>query len=113
MVLLEAQACGKPVVAGLSGGTIETMSVPDTGRVVSCDKPQRMAALVIELLSNPTQVERMGARARQWVVEQFDWRALCDQATLIFRRPSTDPRRNTPVSAELISGKRKRARACA
>ena len=32
MVLLEAQACGKPVLAGTSGGTSETMRIPETGR---------------------------------------------------------------------------------
>jgi phosphatidylinositol alpha-1,6-mannosyltransferase len=86
MVLLEAQACGKPVVAGVSGGTAETMSIPHTGRVVCCDQPPRLAALVIELLTDCSQVERMGARARQWTVEHFDWRALSDRAALIFQR---------------------------
>ena len=43
MVLLEAQACGRPVLAGASGGTAETMRVPETGRVVPCDRPQELA----------------------------------------------------------------------
>jgi phosphatidylinositol alpha-1,6-mannosyltransferase len=86
MVLLEAQACGKPVVAGASGGTAETMSVPLTGRVIPCEVPHGLATLVIELLTDHTQRERMGARARQWVVENFDWSALSDRAAVIFRR---------------------------
>ena len=37
MVLLEAQSCGKPVIAGASGGTAETMQPGETGYVVPCD----------------------------------------------------------------------------
>ena len=39
IVLLEAQACGKPVVAGAAGGTAETMSMPQTGFVVPANRP--------------------------------------------------------------------------
>ena len=39
MVLLEAQACGKYVVAGNSGGTKETMRVGETGYVIDCSSP--------------------------------------------------------------------------
>jgi phosphatidylinositol alpha-1,6-mannosyltransferase len=86
MVLLEAQACGKPVVAGSSGGTTETMSIPQTGRVICCEEPHALAVLVSELLSNPAQLERMGAAARRWVLEHFDWDTLSNRAAGIFQR---------------------------
>jgi phosphatidylinositol alpha-1,6-mannosyltransferase len=53
MVLLEAQACGKPVIAGASGGTAETMRIPETGLVVPCDGPEALADAVVELLDDP------------------------------------------------------------
>jgi phosphatidylinositol alpha-1,6-mannosyltransferase len=80
MVLLEAQACGKPVVAGASGGTAETMRVPDTGLVVSCENPGPLAAQLVELLPDRERLARMGHAGRQWVVERFDWAALGRQA---------------------------------
>jgi phosphatidylinositol alpha-1,6-mannosyltransferase len=86
MVLLEAQACGKPVVAGASGGTAETMSIPDTGRVVCCDGPNELAALVADLLADESLRRHMGERARQWVLERFDWDVLSKQAALLFRQ---------------------------
>jgi phosphatidylinositol alpha-1,6-mannosyltransferase len=86
MVLLEAQACGKPVVAGTSGGTEETMQIPDTGRVVDCRGPDRLAALLVELLSQPHVLARMGDAARLWVAERFAWPRLTSQAREIFRR---------------------------
>jgi len=80
IVLLEAQACGKPVLAGASGGTRETMDVPHTGRVVTCESSDDLAKMVVLLLRSPDLRARMGERARRWVVERFDWEALTRQA---------------------------------
>lgn len=80
MVLLEAQACGKPVVAGASGGTAETMSIPETGLVVDSENSSLLAATVIELLSDRQRRESMGHRARSWVEQRFEWEALAAQA---------------------------------
>lgn len=85
MVLLEAQACGKPVVAGDSGGTSETMRIPETGRVVNCDTPEPLAKLIIEMLADPARLQEMGVRGRAWVCEKFDWEALASQAAELFR----------------------------
>ncbi len=84
MVLLEAQACGKPVLAGASGGTAETMKIPDTGRVLSCDGPDELAPAVAELLTDPDRRARMGRAARAWAVERFDWSSLARQAAEVF-----------------------------
>lgn len=84
MVLLEAQACGRPVLAGASGGTAETMEIPETGRVVPCDGPDELAAMVIDLLSDRRRLDRMGQAARQWAVEQFDWESLGRRAEQMF-----------------------------
>jgi phosphatidyl-myo-inositol dimannoside synthase len=84
MVLLEAQACGRPVLAGASGGTAETMRVPETGRIVPCDGPQALARVLKELLRQPDLLERMGAAGREWVVDRFDWSALVRQAASVF-----------------------------
>jgi phosphatidylinositol alpha-1,6-mannosyltransferase len=86
MVLLEAQACGRPVIAGASGGTAETMRVPETGRVVDCSTPAALAALVAEWLADPPLLARMGRAARAWAVENFDWSSLARQAEELFRR---------------------------
>jgi phosphatidylinositol alpha-1,6-mannosyltransferase len=85
MVLLEAQACGKPVIAGDSGGTAETMKVPQTGRIVDCTSADRLAVVVAELLADAGQRERMASAAREWVVAQFDWLSLSQRAARLFR----------------------------
>jgi phosphatidylinositol alpha-1,6-mannosyltransferase len=80
IVLLEAQACGKAVVAGNSGGTAEALRTPGTGRIVSCDDPEELSSVVVELLMDSELRSRMGKAGREWVVERFDWSILSQQA---------------------------------
>lgn len=84
MVLVEAQACGKPVIAGDSGGTRETMHLGETGRIVDCTSPSPLAAAVLDLLGDSDRRAAMGQAARAWAVAQFDWETLALQATQIF-----------------------------
>jgi phosphatidylinositol alpha-1,6-mannosyltransferase len=84
MVLLEAQACGKPVLAGDSGGTGETMDSPRTGMTLDCSASEPLAAAVLDLLQDPARRARMGVAARQWTVNHFDWDALASQAAELF-----------------------------
>lgn len=86
IVLIEAEACGRPVVAGRSGGTADTMSVPATGELVSCDSPEPLAQMVADLLEDAGRREAMGACGRQWAVEHFDWSVLTAQARRIFEQ---------------------------
>jgi phosphatidylinositol alpha-1,6-mannosyltransferase len=80
MVLVEAQACGRPVLAGASGGTRETMDIGKTGVVVPCEKADSLATEVTRLLLDREGLEEMGKAARPWVVEHLDWNALSRQA---------------------------------
>jgi len=86
MVLVEAQACGRPVLAGDSGGTAETMKQRETGRIVDCTKPEPLAAALIDLLSDPQRLDAMGSAGRHWVVSQFDWTELAKQAAQLFAK---------------------------
>lgn len=84
LVLLEAQACGRPVVTGLSGGTTETMSLGATGEAVDCTDAQSLATKLISLLEDRTRLERMGVAARKWTVDHFDWSSLASRAPQVF-----------------------------
>lgn len=84
MVLLESQACGRPVLAGDSGGTAETMSLGETGEVVNCDTPDQLALRLIQLLLDRDRLDQMGRAGRAWVAEHFDWTALSQQAAALF-----------------------------
>lgn len=88
MVLVEAQACGKPVVAGDSGGTRETMEVGVTGHIVDCALVDPLAECIAELLLNPLECKAMGVRARQFVQQRFDWTALTEAAMQLYTTES-------------------------
>ncbi len=83
MVLLEAQACGKPVIAGASGGTAETLT-DGTGSVVNCDEHHELEKLVSEVLSDRPKLEAMGQCGRAWVQEKFDWPKVAAGAGEVF-----------------------------
>ena len=102
MVLVEAQACGKAVIAGASGGTRETMQPGRTGLIVPCEGPDRLAEAVIELLTDELRRETMGHSARQWALAQFDWSSLAQQAATILgieRQPSRRQQREPVCTA--------------
>ncbi|QDT34645.1 glycosyltransferase family 4 protein [Thalassoglobus polymorphus] len=84
MVLLEAQASGRPVLAGDSGGTAETMDIDKTGVIADCTSPEPLAEAILKLLNDEARREQMGREARGWVVSQFDWSALARQAGELF-----------------------------
>lgn len=79
MVLLEAQSCGKPVLAGDAGGTRETLT-EQTGVTVDCTSPEPLARAVIELLQNENRLKQMGLAGREHVTKRFSWKGLAEQA---------------------------------
>lgn len=87
IVLLEAQACGKAVLAGRSGGTVEAIQSGVTGELVPCEQPEPLAEAIVGLLSDPERRRAMGAAGRAWVLGRFDWPVLQRQATQMFSRP--------------------------
>ena len=92
MVLLEAQACGKPVIAGASGGTAETMRIPESGWVVPCEGPDELAKAVGSLLADAPRRKRMGMAAREWVLGRFDWGPLSREAAELLGLLAADVR---------------------
>lgn len=86
MVLVEAQSCGKPVIAGDSGGTAETMRVGESGLILDCTTADQLVEVIPKLLLDETLRVRMGAAGRQFVVENLDWEPLAAQALAIFQQ---------------------------
>jgi phosphatidylinositol alpha-1,6-mannosyltransferase len=84
MVLVEAQACGKPVIAGDSGGTAETMLLGETGFIVDCTHPEQLANRVNKLLGDSVTRQKMGQAGRLHVQQTLDWAVLSEKLSLHF-----------------------------
>ena len=71
MVLVEAQACGKPVIAGNSGGTSETLMEGATGFIIDCSSPEVICAALPEVLNNSKKQDSdyIASHAKQ----TFNW----------------------------------------
>lgn len=73
LVYLEAGACGKPVVAGRSGGVPEAVVDGVTGLLVNPLSEEETAAAIIHLLTHPQLARTLGKNARHRLEQQFQW----------------------------------------
>ena len=86
MVLVEAQAAGKAVIAGDSGGTAETMKLGETGLVVDCTQPARIAEAIINLKEATDAGQFRAETCRQHIMTNLTWEKHAEQAVGEFRR---------------------------
>lgn len=70
--LLEAMACGRPVVAINVGGVVELVEVGTSGLLLGPGDWEGVGNAIIDLLSRPMDLTEMGRMARQRVVQSFD-----------------------------------------
>lgn len=71
--VLEAQACGLPVVVGDSGGAPDTMRDGLTGHLVDGRDVGGIAAAVSDLLVDRDKAGAWGLAGREHVTEHFQW----------------------------------------
>lgn len=69
--VLEAMACGRPVIASSSGGALDVIEHGITGICVPAQSPQRLTDALRMVLCDREQREQMGQLARKRVVEGF------------------------------------------
>lgn len=69
--LLEAMACGRPVVATRVGGVPDVVRDGETGRLVARGRADEMSAALIDLLQSPGRVSQLGAAGRRVAEREF------------------------------------------
>lgn len=75
VVLLEALACGTPVVASAVGGIVDVVA-PEVGRLVPPADAGALADAICEVLAIPGDWAAMSRAARQRAVTEYDWERI-------------------------------------
>jgi glycosyltransferase involved in cell wall biosynthesis len=73
LTVVEALACGTPVIATRTDGLKELIADGQNGVLVEYGRPEEMAAAICKLLSNDEARERMGRNARQSAAKLPSW----------------------------------------
>lgn len=71
LVLMEALAHGKPVVAARVGGVSDVVQNCESGLLVAPESPTELADAIVELYENPARAAAMAERGRAHIVAQF------------------------------------------
>jgi glycosyltransferase involved in cell wall biosynthesis len=82
--VLEAQACGLPVVATAVGGTPEIVVDGVTGVLVSPHDPAALAGAIVRLLRDPDLRRRMGRAGRERVRQRFSCEQMVGQTQALY-----------------------------
>ncbi len=82
--LVEAQACGLPVVAANFGGFPEVVNTDTTGVLVPPRDVAALAAAVNTLLQDPARLTAMAAAAPNWAA-QWSWSAVVNRVEAAYR----------------------------
>ena len=77
-VILEAQACGLPVVVSDSGGPKELVQDTANGLITKSHDEEDFARAIRALVTNPALRERMGKSARNSVIDR-SWPSAFDR----------------------------------
>lgn len=84
IAVLEALACGRPVVATPVGGVPEAVD-DHVGRLVRPDDPEQLAGVLTSLFAARAQRAAMGEAARQRACEQFSSRRFREQIDTLYQ----------------------------
>jgi glycosyltransferase involved in cell wall biosynthesis len=89
MVVLEAMALGKPVVATAVGGTGDAVVHEETGLLVPSGDHAAMAAALLRLADAPDLAARLGARAKERQAALFSAERMVDDYARLFESFAT------------------------
>jgi glycosyltransferase involved in cell wall biosynthesis len=84
MVLLEAMAAGKPVIASGLGGPRESVENGVTGLLVPPNNPEHLARAILTLLNDPERMIRMGKAGATRVRERFSAERMVRQLEALY-----------------------------
>ena len=89
MVLLEALALKRPVIASGVGGIPEVVAHGISGFLVGPDNPTELAAALGELIQDRMKAMALGRAGREQVEREFDASLMANRTAALYRTLAT------------------------
>ena len=86
IVLLEANTCGKPVIASNINGIKEVVTHGYNGFLCNPYNPEHIAESINRLFSDPDLMKKVGENGRQRVIEKYDWAIIAQQTETLYQQ---------------------------
>lgn len=85
IVYLEANACGKPVIGGRSGGVTDAVIDGETGFLVDPLNINQIAEALVKLLTDSELARKLGEEGRKRVERELNWQEMARKIKGIIR----------------------------
>ena len=104
LAVLEAMASGTPVIASRTGGLPEIIRDGETGFLVPPGDVSALRERLEQLLRDQPLARRLGANARQDVLERFTWAKVANRCLEAYQQVTT-PHRSLRLAASPRAGR--------
>jgi glycosyltransferase involved in cell wall biosynthesis len=85
LVLVESMACGTPVVATITEGSVDIISDGIDGLLVPQNDVEALSRAICKVVLNVDLRKKMGENARKKVVEHFSWEKIGERLNTLYR----------------------------
>lgn len=93
IVPVEAMACGRPVVGTAVGGLLDTVVPGVTGELVPPRRPDLLAPVLRDLLTDPGRRARYGAAGAERAMSTYRWEQVAAATEHVYERVASEPAR--------------------
>jgi glycosyltransferase involved in cell wall biosynthesis len=97
--VLEASACGVPVLVSRVGGLPETVRDEVTGLIVPPEDVEAATAGLLRLVSDSALRAKLGKNGRDFVIQNYDWRKNIERMEGVFQSVA----KSSPIAPAPIS----------
>ena len=86
VALIEAAACGLPIVATEVGGNYEVVNAPHGGQLVPVSNPESLATALIAVLTDSARLTEMQRAARAHALQRFSLDQMVDRYLALYEK---------------------------
>ncbi|MCD6249484.1 MAG: glycosyltransferase [candidate division Zixibacteria bacterium] len=97
VAVLEASACGRPVIASRVGGVPEVLRHGETGLLVPPGDVDALTEAIVALASDREKCRAMGEAGRELVQTNYIWERSLDLMSILYKRSIDGKQKNPPI----------------